>query len=289
MDYREFVEFAKENVFTVIIGGTVISAIGLYLFLFRPLLGKIEKGRQEYTKIEADIFRSRAIIQSAKKIESKRTLLTEKHSDILQPINELSKREKLKGINFVSVCRKDEEKEKGRKKKGKKGRKKKGPYKILPIEMIIESTYEQAGIFFEELDNLDQGVVSIASFTIIPFQENPVQLKTVLVLDMYLYIPAVKFVLPEKLIPAKRKIKKTSYSRWGISPFIPPKKTKLLKTAPKLNLTLIFLHKDKPKAVINGKMVGIGDKIENIRVVDIKVNKVILDDGIKKFELSLGK
>lgn len=262
-------------------------ALGLYFFVFRPLLRKIEIGRKEYTKIEADIFRSRSIIRSAEKIKSKRTLLTEKHSDILQPINELSKRKKLEKVNFVSICRKDKEKETGRKKKGKKG--KKGPYKVLPIEMILESTYEDLGIFFEELDDLDQGVVSIASFAIIPFQEKPEQLKTTMCLDMYLYTPAVKFILPERLVSSERKVKKTTCTQWGISPFIPPKDTKLLKSAPRLNLTLIFLHKDKPKAVINGKMVGIGDKVENIRVVDIKADRVILNDGIKQFVLNLGK
>ncbi len=238
MDYREYI---KENLFMVIIGGTVISALGLYLLVFSPLLAKIEKGSKEYTKIEADIFRSRAIIESAKKIKTTRTLLTEKHSDILQPINELSKREKLEKINFVSICRKD--KDTGGGKKRKKRRKKKGPYKVLPIEMILESTYEDLGTFFEEVDELDQGVVSIANFTIIPFQEKPVQLRTTLELDMYLYTPAVKFKLPARLVPSKRKVKKTAYVDWGISPFIPPKATKLIKTVPKLNLTLIFLHK----------------------------------------------
>ena len=136
---------------------------------------------------------------------------------------------------------------------------------------------------------MDQGVVSIANFTIIPFREKPVQLRTTLDLDMYLYTPAVKFTLPERLVPSKRKVKKTAYVDWGVSPFIPPKTTKLIKTVPKLNLTLIFLHKDKPKALINGRMLGIGDKIENISVVDIKADKVILNDGEKSFELNLGK
>ena len=135
IDYKEFREFIKQNLFMVIIGGTVISALGLYFLVFSPLLRKIEEGSKEYTKIEADIFRSRTIIESAKKIKTTRTLLTEKHSDILQPINELSKREKLEKVNFVSISRKD--KEGGRKKRGRR----KGPYKVLPIEISLESTY----------------------------------------------------------------------------------------------------------------------------------------------------
>ena len=42
-----------------------------------------------------------------------------------------------------------------------------------------------------------------------------------------------------------------------------------------------------PKAVINGEIVGIGDKINNYSVVDIDRNIVVLNDGSKDIEISL--
>ena len=61
------------------------------------------------------------------------------------------------------------------------------------------------------------------------------------------------------------------------------------KPRPKLQLFLIFLHKESPKAVINGKTVEIGDKINNFTIVDIKADRVILNDGEESFELSMGE
>ena len=42
-----------------------------------------------------------------------------------------------------------------------------------------------------------------------------------------------------------------------------------------------------PKAVINGEIVGIGDKVNKYSVIDIDRNIVILNDGSKDIEISL--
>jgi len=51
-----------------------------------------------------------------------------------------------------------------------------------------------------------------------------------------------------------------------------------------------ILWDDKaPKAVINGEIVGIGDKINKYSVVDIDRNTVTLNDGTKDIKVSLGE
>jgi len=45
--------------------------------------------------------------------------------------------------------------------------------------------------------------------------------------------------------------------------------------------------KKYPQAIINGEVVGIGATVGGKRVVDIKEDRVILNDGSKDFELRL--
>ena len=207
-------------------------------------------------------------------------------------MNELREKKELQGVHFISISRKIEDIEE-------KGGEENGLYKVLPIKMKVESTYESLAALFESFEELDQGVVSIENFSIIPQQEGSAQLGTNLHLAMYLYTPAEKGKWPDKLIPSVRKAKKTAYTKLGPSPFIPKKEAELLKTIsnqkpkpklrPKLQLFLIFFHKKNPRAVINGKMVGIGDKIDHVTIVDIRADRVILNDGEESFELSMGK
>ena len=59
--------------------------------------------------------------------------------------------------------------------------------------------------------------------------------------------------------------------------------------APVITLTGILWDKDKPLAIINNRVVKIGDTAGGSRVVEIKENSVILNDGTKDFELKLGR
>lgn len=98
---------------------------------------------------------------------------------------------------------------------------------------------------------------------------------------------AGKVSLTEKPILTQRVAKKTNYASWGRNPFT------LQKTSSKafkgLILEGIMWDKEKPLAIINGQIVKIGDKVSQNTVVDIKQDKVILDDGTKEFELKLGQ
>ena len=45
--------------------------------------------------------------------------------------------------------------------------------------------------------------------------------------------------------------------------------------------------KEKPIAIINGEIIKVGDNVGGNIVVDIKQDRVILNDGAKDFELKL--
>ncbi|MEK6728052.1 MAG: type 4a pilus biogenesis protein PilO [Candidatus Omnitrophota bacterium] len=80
---------------------------------------------------------------------------------------------KSKGVNLISIT-------------PKQVKEKEAHYKILPIEMEIESTYEDLGIFLGALDKLEKSLAIIDSFSVISEKERSLKLKTKLVINMYL-------------------------------------------------------------------------------------------------------
>ncbi|MFA5100907.1 MAG: hypothetical protein WC547_08505 [Candidatus Omnitrophota bacterium] len=80
-----------------------------------------------------------------------------------------------------------------------------------------------------------------------------------------------------------RHAKRSGYEYWGRTPFsLAP-----IKAFQGLILEGIVWDNDKPVAIINGSVVKIGDTIDEHIVVDIKPDRVILNDGSKEFELKL--
>ena len=94
-----------------------------------------------------------------------------------------------------------------------------------------------------------------------------------------------KVPLAEKPILTQRIAKRTNYASWGRNPFT------LQETSSKafkgLILDGIMWDKEKPIAIINNNIVQIGNNVSGNIVVDIKQDKVILNDGAKDFELKL--
>lgn len=94
----------------------------------------------------------------------------------------------------------------------------------------------------------------------------------------------------ESLLPAKgsfgveRRAKRTKFTSWKRSPFVPSGMT-----STELILNGIIWNKTRPKAMIGDAIVVKGDRIAQNTVVDIKPDRVILNDGTKDFELKLEK
>jgi len=83
-----------------------------------------------------------------------------------------------------------------------------------------------------------------------------------------------------------RVAKKSEYNTWGRNPFVAAKRP----GAPvgELSLGGILWDKDKPVAIINDNMVGIGDTVGAYKVVDITQDSVTLNDGTEEHILKLG-
>ena len=88
-----------------------------------------------------------------------------------------------------------------------------------------------------------------------------------------------------KIAPVKRRTKKTKFVFWARNPFAPKEILKI--KVVKLTLNGILWDEENPKAIINNVIVTIGDTIGENTVVGIKNDRVILNDGIRDFELGL--
>lgn len=85
--------------------------------------------------------------------------------------------------------------------------------------------------------------------------------------------------------PAERRYKRSAYTSWKRSPFVPAGTS----VSSSLVLSGIIWNKDKPKAMIGDAIVLKGDTVGGNKVVDIKPDSVILNDGTKDFELKIEK
>ena len=101
-------------------------------------------------------------------------------------------------------------------------------------------------------------------------------------------IQKMKTITTEKgIIFLARRAKRSNYSFWGRNPFS-------ISGAPirrfgRLTINGILWDKKNPLAIINEKIVKIGDKIDGNTVVDIEQDRAILNDGSKNIELLLGQ
>lgn len=87
----------------------------------------------------------------------------------------------------------------------------------------------------------------------------------------------------QKLIEESKKIK------FGRDPFVRSSEASLEKDSSEIILSGIIWDEKIPKAIINGKIAGVGSRVKNNIVVEIKQNSVILNDGESNFELILKK
>ncbi len=163
-------ELSKQRlIITGVIAGISFS---LYFFLYGPLISKKRAAYLECISIENEVIQARESIVPLKTANINKELITKE--DITLAMDELTRQGRLKGINFFSITPREIEK---------------AEYfscRILPIEMELQSTYENLGIFLGLLDNLEKNLVTVKAFNITLDKKDSPKLKTKLVVNMYL-------------------------------------------------------------------------------------------------------
>ena len=92
--------------------------------------------------------------------------------------------------------------------------------------------------------------------------------------------------VPENIVYAKRVAKRTTFDSWGRDPFS-IRSSVSGRTSSGFNLGGIIWLAEGWKAIVDDAIIKIGDTIGGKKVVDIKKDKVILNDGTKNSELKL--
>ena len=163
----------KEKYVIAIIAVLLLVIAGVvYSIFYAPLMKELKDRYLEYRDIESEIRQARDIIETAGEIYGKRTLMTEE--EVSQAVDELTKHGRLKGVNIISMN------------PGEIIEEADSAYKILPVKMQVESTYEELGTMLGSLDDLEKGLVKVKGFNIVHDEKDPAKLITDLEVDVYI-------------------------------------------------------------------------------------------------------
>lgn len=150
-------------------------AMGVYLFFYAPLVRELKIHGSECKKTEAEVREARDLIARFKAKETEKTLIRE--AEVSLALEELTRQGNMAGINFVSVTPRSIEAVEGE------------DYRILPLEMEIESSYEALGRFLGLLDDLRGSLFKVRDFMVTAKSGDSSKLVTQLTLNLYLSEP----------------------------------------------------------------------------------------------------
>ena len=150
----------------------IVLAFGIFFF---PRMKELRGKYIDCRACESRVVDARNLIEAVSKLNKQsgaRVLISEKEA--ATGIDEFTKYSKSLGINFISVKPGDATVPQGK------------PYKVLPIEMEIESSGEQFVRFMGTIDELKKAIVTVKSLDIIPDDGDGRRLKVDIVINMYL-------------------------------------------------------------------------------------------------------
>ena len=166
--------FAENTIMAVAVV-VVIAVFVVYFTVFAPLLKTIKLKYLECKSCENQIVEARDLIAYTSGLDKTyggRILISEK--DAASAIDELAKDGKSLGIDIISMKPKDI------------AVKESTPYKILPVDMAVESPDEKFVDFIGSIGNLNKALIRIKAFEVYPDKDDRTKLKANLTLEMYL-------------------------------------------------------------------------------------------------------
>jgi len=88
------------------------------------------------------------------------------------------------------------------------------------------------------------------------------------------------------VVSTQRRARRSQYKIWKKSPFA---REQVKSQAPKMILNGIIWNNVRPRAMIGGEVLTKGDTVSGNKIIDIRPDKVILNDGTSDFELTMEK
>lgn len=144
----------------------------IYFFLYVPLIRNLSVHSHQCLALESEAAQARARALSFRSGTRGRGLISER--EVAEAIDELTREGNLKGVEFVSLTPGEPRAESGR------------PFRTLPVETEIKSTYENLGKFLGSLDELQTSVMTVADLATTLDPVKPPYLRTRLTLHLHL-------------------------------------------------------------------------------------------------------
>lgn len=148
---------------------------GYYLFFYLPLSRDLKAKAKECREIEDRVAAARADSRTPGRGMDERKMISEE--GVSAAIEEVTAQGKMLGVNFHSITSRQLEHPEGK------------SYRVLPIEMELESGYEALGKFLGSLDGLRRCLATVRTFEAVPASEDTTKLKTKFTINLYLANP----------------------------------------------------------------------------------------------------
>jgi hypothetical protein len=166
------IELTQEQTLIAMTAAAMAAILLALLIFYAPLIKKLKASHEECVLREKEVLDARGRIKSAGQIPVEKALVTE--DDIALAIDELTEHGRSMGINFISL------------KPGEITDAKEPQYKVLPIDMEIESKDQQFSDFLGELDGLRRSLIKVKSFDLTLGKEGRPGVNARVAVDMYL-------------------------------------------------------------------------------------------------------
>ena len=152
--------------------GIVLASLGLLFWIYLPLSSRLKKEGGELSRLHSELKVARETAESAK--GTNRPLRLPRQKELSSVIEEVTDLGKDFGIDFRSIHpQQAQETPSG--------------YQFLLIEMKLESSYRDLGLFVGSLRTLERGVVTVESFEIDREEEISTKLNCRLLIKMVLH------------------------------------------------------------------------------------------------------
>ena len=152
------------------IGAVVVVMV--FLLFIKPLFGKVSAISARAKALDDELRDARAALARGSRLNHEKQLLA--RNEVSRAINEITNLGNSLNINFLSTNPQRIEVAQG------------SQYPTLPIQMEVQSTYKDLGIFLGTLETTSKNVVTVKTFSIDRNQEILPEIQTEIVFELYL-------------------------------------------------------------------------------------------------------
>lgn len=270
---------SKKNLGVAVGAMILAAAAGIYGLFYAPLAADLKREGSRASAVEKQVAEARtaiAVYQSSELAGSGRRLLAEE--EISEAIRELSRTAQMQKVRLISLS------------PGQAAETGDHEYRTQTLQIEAESSFQNLGLFLSGLDEQPIGIFSVKGLDAAPEPENKAVIKTTLTLELYLEGSEKSRSAPQVvsgIVFPQRIAKKSRSDSSESDPFIPEKRVDSPMTFTDLTLNGIAYDRASPAAILNDRIVKVGDTVGSYKIIAIDPDKVTVTDGDTSTYLTL--